>query len=80
MGTRARISCINANTIAQRSTVKRVVITSSAVAVYRRSPKPEVWTEADWNDPAVEAVNAGDTSPAIVYPASKTLAEKGLSS
>ncbi|KAI0313516.1 D-lactaldehyde dehydrogenase [Amylostereum chailletii] len=56
--------------------VKRVVITSSAVAVYRRSDKPEVWTESDWNDPSVEAVKSGDASPAMVYPASKTLAEK----
>jgi nucleoside-diphosphate-sugar epimerase len=60
------------------STVKRVILTSSAVAVFEWVTVPQVFTESNWNNAAVEAVKAKDSAvdPFTVYMASKTLAEK----
>jgi nucleoside-diphosphate-sugar epimerase len=59
------------------SAVKRVVLTSSAVAI-RRFGVEGVFTESDWNDAAVEAVKTKGSAagPALIYLASKTLAER----
>ncbi|KAI0245434.1 hypothetical protein BJV78DRAFT_1263392 [Lactifluus subvellereus] len=40
------------------STIKRFILTSSAVAALEQSPTPRVFNETDWNNAAVEAVNA----------------------
>jgi nucleoside-diphosphate-sugar epimerase len=60
------------------SSVKRVVLTSSVVAVFEWVTVPHVFTESNWNNAAVEAVKAKDSAvdPFTIYMASKTLAEK----
>ena len=60
------------------SNVKRVVLTSSYVAVFEPTTVPRVFNESNWNDAAVEAVKTKGSavSPQIIYQASKTLAEK----
>ena len=60
------------------STVKRVVLTSSIVAVFEWVTVPHVFTESNWNNAAVEAVKTkGSAADAFtIYSASKTLAEK----
>jgi nucleoside-diphosphate-sugar epimerase len=40
------------------------------------SDTPTTFSEADWNDAAIRAVQGGSTNPFVVYAASKTLAEK----
>ena len=60
------------------SNVKRVILTSSVVAVFEMTTVPRVFNESNWNDAAVEAVKTKGSavSPQIIYQASKTLAEK----
>ena len=60
------------------NTVKRVVLTSSFVAVFEWVTEPRVFTEENWNNAALEAVKAKDSVPDAftVYSASKALAEK----
>ena len=60
------------------STVKRVVLTSSIVAVIEATTVPRVFNESNWNDAAIEAVKTKGSAvpPFTVYMASKTLAEK----
>ncbi|KAI0262294.1 D-lactaldehyde dehydrogenase [Gloeopeniophorella convolvens] len=62
------------------STVKRIVITSSVVAVWTviTDSKPHTFSENDWNDDAVERVKAHgkDAGAFHIYGASKTLAER----
>ena len=60
------------------NTVKRVVLTSSAVSVFEWVTEPRVFTESNWNNAAVEVVKekGSATDPFTVYMASKTLAEK----
>jgi nucleoside-diphosphate-sugar epimerase len=59
--------------------VKRIILTSSCGAIYHESDKPQVFTEADWNDQAWRVVaEKGREAPGIYkYWASKTLAEQG---
>ncbi|KAI9058008.1 D-lactaldehyde dehydrogenase [Trametes sanguinea] len=64
-----------------RNTVKRVVLTSSVVALAPLAgpdDEPKVVDETMWNDVAVEHVRekGKDSNPRMVYPASKTLAER----
>ncbi|KAJ7311769.1 hypothetical protein DFH08DRAFT_897584 [Mycena albidolilacea] len=58
--------------------VKRVVVTSSTAAVQYDSPNPRVFSELDWDDPAVEEVEKKGRAASNVnkYRASKTLAER----
>ena len=58
--------------------MKRVILTSSVVAVFEMTTVPRVFNESNWNDAAVEAVKTKGSavSPQIIYQASKTLAEK----
>ncbi|KAK7471936.1 hypothetical protein VKT23_000042 [Stygiomarasmius scandens] len=58
--------------------VKRVVVTSSTAAVRRMVTTPTVFSEVDWNDPAVKDVEEKGRAAAapMKYLASKTLAEK----
>ena len=58
--------------------VKRFILTSSAVAALELSTTPRVFNEINWNNAAVEEVNAKGSaaSPFVMYMASKTLAEK----
>ena len=60
--------------------MRRIVITSSCVAILVASEVPVTVTEAVWNDACVaeceEKVN--NASPNAKYSASKTLAEKGV--
>lgn len=58
--------------------VKRIVVTSSCAAVQEIDPKPRVFSELDWNNQSVRAVeeNGRDALPGVKYRASKTLAEK----
>jgi nucleoside-diphosphate-sugar epimerase len=60
------------------NTVKRVVLTSSFVAVFEWVTEPRVFTEKNWNNAAMEAVKTKDPAPDAftVYSASKALAEK----
>ncbi|KAI0286184.1 hypothetical protein BC826DRAFT_1093568 [Russula brevipes] len=59
------------------SAVKRVVLTSSVGAI-REAGVNRVFTESDWNDASVDAVNAkgSEAGPLLIYLASKTLAER----
>jgi len=58
--------------------LKRLVLTSSAVAVLEVTTVPRVFTESNWNEAAVEAVKTKGSAagPFMIYCASKTLAEK----
>ncbi|KAJ3501157.1 hypothetical protein NMY22_g19021 [Coprinellus aureogranulatus] len=59
--------------------LKRIVITSSTASLTMlgaTSTTPTTFTEADWNDAAINAIEEGETNPYVVYAASKTLAEK----
>lgn len=60
------------------NTVKRFVLTSSAVSILKETTVPLIFTESDWNDAAVEAVKTQGTAAGAfaLYSASKTLAEK----
>ncbi|KAG6328854.1 hypothetical protein ID866_10235 [Astraeus odoratus] len=66
------------STLKHSTTVKRVVITSSAVAVMHNVPTPTTFTEEDWNLQSVEIVKEkGENAPSgAMYQASKTLAEQ----
>jgi nucleoside-diphosphate-sugar epimerase len=64
-----------------RSSVKRIVVTSSTVAV-SLAPRPgRQYTEEEWNEPAVKAVRelGKDAHGLAKYSASKVLAERGWS-
>ncbi|KAK6995956.1 D-lactaldehyde dehydrogenase [Favolaschia claudopus] len=58
--------------------VKRIVVTSSTAAVLHDEPTPQTFTEADWDDQAVENVQRDGRNASNVhrYRASKTLAER----
>ena len=58
--------------------MKRVVLTSSVVAVFELTSLPRVFNETNWNDAAVKAVKTEGSAvdPYTIYQASKTLAEK----
>ncbi|KAK6995939.1 D-lactaldehyde dehydrogenase [Favolaschia claudopus] len=58
--------------------VKRIVVTSSTAAVLHDEPTPQIFTEADWDDQAVENVQRDGRNASNVhkYRASKTLAER----
>ena len=60
------------------STVKRVVLTSSFVAVFEWVTEPRVFNESNWNEAAMEAAKTkGAAADAFtIYSASKALAEK----
>ena len=60
------------------SNVKRVVLTSSVVAVFELTSLPRVFNETNWTDASVEAVKTKGSAvdPYTIYQASKTLAEK----
>lgn len=59
------------------TTLKRVILTSSAVAALEATRVPRLFSENTWNEAAVEAVKTKASVPApIIYFASKTLAEK----
>jgi nucleoside-diphosphate-sugar epimerase len=62
-----------------RTSVKRVVVTSSCAAVLQTSPNPQTFSEKDWNEKAVQQVKqlGKNASNFDKYRASKTLAEKG---
>jgi nucleoside-diphosphate-sugar epimerase len=59
-------------------TVKRLVLTSSVAAVREGTSVPRVFTESNWNNSSVEAVETKGSAagPVNIYMASKTLAEK----
>ncbi|VDB82935.1 unnamed protein product [Peniophora sp. CBMAI 1063] len=64
---------------AHAPTVKRVVLTASIVSVWSYLvDKPTTFTEEDWNEQAIKAVEekGADAGPVMIYGASKTLAEK----
>lgn len=63
-----------------RSSIQRIVITSSCVAILHHLTEPITVSEADWNDAEVtECEKKGrDASGLHKYAASKTLAEKGV--
>jgi nucleoside-diphosphate-sugar epimerase len=60
------------------STVKRLILTSSAIAVIETGIVPRVFTESNWNTSSVEAVKTkgSEAGPVAIYIASRTLAEK----
>ncbi|KAJ7845598.1 hypothetical protein B0H14DRAFT_2185124, partial [Mycena olivaceomarginata] len=61
------------------ASVKRVVVTSSCAAVLHISTTPQLFSELDWNDQAVQRVEekARAVSTASKYRTSKTLAGRG---
>ncbi|THG94218.1 hypothetical protein EW026_g7207 [Hermanssonia centrifuga] len=61
------------------TSLKRVVYTTSTASVVRPTTVPLVFTEADWNEAAIEEVRTmcRDAPGYIKYFASKTIAEKG---
>lgn len=61
------------------TTIKRIVILSSTAAVSNTPNPGKIYTEEDWNNAAVEAVEkrGKEASGGEKYSASKTLAEKG---
>ncbi|KAH6877039.1 D-lactaldehyde dehydrogenase [Coprinopsis sp. MPI-PUGE-AT-0042] len=63
---------------AKNREIKRVVITSSMSAVARDNETPRLYTEEDWNDTAVKAVEekGAEAGAYVVYSASKVLAER----
>ena len=63
-----------------RSNVKRVVITSSAVAILELGHLGKIFNEEDWNEKSVNDVKASGRKAENMdkYFASKTLAEKGM--
>ncbi len=60
------------------STLKRFILTSSAVATLEVTPVPRFFSESTWNEAAVEAVKEKGSAAGnfAIYCASKTLAEK----
>jgi nucleoside-diphosphate-sugar epimerase len=62
-----------------RSALKRIVVTSSTAAVRSTLPKPKLFTEADFNEQAIQVVERDGRAASGLskYQASKTLAEKG---
>jgi nucleoside-diphosphate-sugar epimerase len=58
--------------------VKRIVLTSSLVAIRELDPNPRTYDETNWNNAAVTAVETKGSAagPALFYLASKTLAER----
>ena len=63
------------------TTIKRIVILSSTAAISTARDPGRVFTEEDWNDAAVNAVEkyGKGATGAEKYSASKTLGEKGNS-
>jgi nucleoside-diphosphate-sugar epimerase len=65
---------------AHGSAVKRVVLTSSIVAIGEFvHESPRTFDESDWNEQSIRFVEekGGEAGGAMIYGASKTLAEKG---
>jgi len=64
--------------LAYGTSVKRVVVTSSCASVMQVQDTPRTFSEADWNDAAIQEVRAkGHAAPnPAKYRASKTLAER----
>ncbi|KIP03371.1 hypothetical protein PHLGIDRAFT_94911 [Phlebiopsis gigantea 11061_1 CR5-6] len=64
--------------LAHGAAVKRVVITSSTAAVVYPTPQPRVFTEADWNDASMRAIETqgAAANPVEMYRASKGFAER----
>lgn len=64
----------------RRSSIRRIVITSSCGAVVHVSSEPKVFSELDWNEQSIQVVEESGkaASPVMKYRASKTLAEKGI--
>lgn len=58
--------------------VKRVVVTASTAAVLQADPNPRVFTEEDWNELSLKAVEAKgrEATPFEKYCTSKVLAER----
>ncbi|KAH6913499.1 hypothetical protein BKA70DRAFT_723618 [Coprinopsis sp. MPI-PUGE-AT-0042] len=62
----------------QASQIKRIVVTSSLSAATDLPAEPRVYTEKDWNNDAISAVeeSGGKAGLLAIYSASKALAEK----
>jgi nucleoside-diphosphate-sugar epimerase len=75
----AGFALIDFITMHRRTSVKRIVVTSSCAAVLGNHPGPKVYSELDWNTQSLEDVeqNGRNALPGSKYRASKTLAEKG---
>lgn len=67
-----------AHSLDLRTSVKRVVVTSSTSSIVSPKTGPYVFTESDWNDssPAIVEREGKNAPPDEMYSASKTLAEK----
>jgi hypothetical protein len=67
------------NNFNYRTQVKRIVVTSSVVAIFSQPEKPTKFSENDWNTISTKEVDdlGIKASPMSVYSASKTLAERG---
>ncbi|KAJ7483557.1 hypothetical protein FB451DRAFT_1234962 [Mycena latifolia] len=61
-----------------RTSIKRVVLTSSTVTVVSEGKEPKTFSEHDWNNQALQsATELGQAAPALLkYSASKVLAER----
>ncbi|KAF8308505.1 NAD-binding protein [Clavulina sp. PMI_390] len=58
------------------STIKRVVVTSACSTLFEPHPSPYTYTESDWNEASIRAVQDGTADGTMMYWASKTLAER----
>ena len=76
------LSILTSAWIVTRSPVKRIVITSSALAVETYpSPPGTIFTELDWNDTCIQKFSEWEKNgkeKLSLYAVSKTLAEKGV--
>ncbi|KAJ3870808.1 hypothetical protein F5051DRAFT_447097 [Lentinula edodes] len=61
-----------------KSSIRRIIVTSSTAAIISSLSEPKVFSELDWNEQAIEEVKkqGKNASQAAKYRASKTLAEK----
>lgn len=64
-----------------RTSIQRVVVTSSCATVFEMLPTPKVFSELDWNEQSIKEVEeqGSNASNLAKYRASKILAERGAS-
>ena len=69
-------------TLCTSSSLRRIIFTSTLIAILNVFEGPATVSETAWNDwPVIECAEKGESShPMLMYAASKVVAEKGVSS